>query len=266
MNPLKQAKGAYMGWKSRRSQASLLSATSDPNIQPGDFPASLRDPSSYYVRAFQELHKGAPAEIREHREYFKQEQRGFGEDAFHTMWWLLVGRFKPASFLEIGVYRGQVLSLVSLLTKRENVGCHITGISPFSPAGDSVSTYLSHLDYLEDTRKNFSHFGLPEPELVKAYSTDASALDVIASREWDMIYIDGNHDYDVVVKDWAACSSATRKGGIIVLDDSGLTTGYRPPPFATGGHPGPSKLASEINPAEFEEILQIGHNRVFKKL
>ena len=81
-----------------------------------------------------------------------------------------------------------------------------------------------------------------------------------------MIYIDGNHDYDVVVKDWAACSRATRKGGVIVLDDSGLTTSYRPPPFATGGHPGPSKLATEINPSEFQEILQVGHNRVFLKL
>ena len=34
------------------------------------------------------FHHNCPQEIREHRRYFSQHGRGFGEDAFHAMWWL----------------------------------------------------------------------------------------------------------------------------------------------------------------------------------
>lgn len=265
MNPLKQAKGLYLGWRANRSKIALAGRAPDLALDPENLRLSLEDPSAYYVRAFQEFHHCLPAELKAHRAFFTQDSRGFGEDAFHVMWWRLVRKFEPNTFLEIGVYRGQVLSLISLIAKLEGIECHVTGISPFSPAGDSVSIYRSNLDYLEDTLANFRKFELPLPELIKAYSTDASALDVIASRKWDMIYIDGNHDYDIVLKDWHACSKAVESGGIIVLDDSGLSTNYRPPCFSTAGHPGPSQLASEIDRSEFEEIFQVGHNRVFRK-
>jgi hypothetical protein len=80
-----------------------------------------------------------------------------------------------------------------------------------------------------------------------------------------MIYIDGNHEYEVARRDWEACSLNLKPGGCIVLDDAGLTTSFRPPAFATAGHPGPSKLAQEIDRQSFDEILQVGHNRVFQK-
>lgn len=263
---LKKAKRAYLRSRSEAEKSSLAKAPPDENITTDDFAISLAQPTDFYLRAFQDFHNLVPAEVRAHRKYFSEEMRGFGEDAFHTMWWRLIEKFRPESFLEIGVYRGQVLSLVSLLSKLAKIDCKVTGISPFSPAGDSVSTYLTNMDYLQDTLVNFSHFSLPEPTLVKAYSTDEKAEEVIRSRTWDMIYIDGNHDYEVVVKDWNNCTQALNKGGIVVMDDSGLTTKYRPPRFATGGHPGPSNFASEIDSEKFEEILQVGHNRVFRKL
>ncbi len=265
MNPLKYAKGRYVGWRAHRAQQKLLAHPSITLIEPEDFETSLRDPSAYYQRAFQDFHRVLPEALRAHRRYFEAEGRGFGEDAFHTMWWRLIRRYRPARFLEIGVYRGQTISLVALIAKREGLACEVTGISPFTSAGDSVSQYLTDLDYLEDTRANFRHFDLPEPRLIKAYSTDPEALAVIAAGAWDCIYIDGNHDYDVVCADWTACSRAVARGGLIVLDDAGLTTSYRPPPFATAGHPGPSRVAAEIDRAMFQEILQVGHNRVFRR-
>ncbi|MFZ4600498.1 MAG: class I SAM-dependent methyltransferase, partial [Terrimicrobiaceae bacterium] len=89
---------------------------------------------------------------------------------------------------------------------------------------------------------------------------------LISSHPWDAIYIDGNHDYEVAKKDWKHCAANVKIGGIIVLDDSGLSTSFRPPAFATAGHPGPSKLATEIDPRAFREILQVGHNRVFQRI
>jgi predicted O-methyltransferase YrrM len=88
---------------------------------------------------------------------------------------------------------------------------------------------------------------------------------LIRSRAWDWIYIDGNHDYDVVRPDWQVCAEHVRPGGLIVLDDAAISSAYQPPPVATRGHPGPSRVTDEIDRGRFEEILQVGHNRVFQK-
>lgn len=227
---------------------------------------SLQDPTSFYLECLRQFHRELPVELRQHRAYFDSSRRGFGEDAFHVMWDLLLGEFKPASFLEIGVYRGQVISLVSLWSRHYGVPCEVWGISPFTGSGDSTSSYRRDLDYYEDTLRNYDHFGLPHPKLQRASSTDPEALVLIASRAWDMIYIDGNHDYRVVVKDWEACSKSIKPGGIIVLDDSGLTTAYRAPVFAMAGIEGPSRVAKEVDRSRFREVLQVGHNRVFQRI
>src|SRR6185369_16100487 len=115
----------------------------------------------------------------------------------------------------------------------------------------SVSRYSPAIDYYEDTLQNFKAFGLPPPHLLRAFSIDPPALQLITTRSWDMIYIDGNHDYEVVHQDWTTCARSLKPGGIIVLDDAGLTTSFQPPLFATRGHPGPSRVAQEIDPATF---------------
>ncbi len=235
-------------------------------VDPEDFEASLRDPTRYYLRSFQDFHREVPGAVRAHRTYFSKERRGFGEDAFHAMWWRLIRRYQPKTFLEIGVYRGQTISLVGLIARLESFACDITGISPFTSAGDSVSDYSEEIDYHDDVLRNFQHFDLREPRLVRAFSTEPAARDVIRECPWDCVYIDGNHDYEVVQADWRACADAAAPGGLIVLDDAGLTTSYRPPPFATAGHPGPSRLAEEIDRSRFRELLQVGHNRVFQKV
>jgi hypothetical protein len=231
-----------------------------------DWARSVAAPTEFYLDCFRFFHQRLPIELRGHRAYFEQERRGFGEDAMHVMWFLLFQEFKPGNFLEIGVYRGQVVTLAAMLARLAGAPCQVQGISPFSPAGDAVSKYRQDVDYLQDTLAHFQHFTLPRPELFKAFSTDPAAVALIKSRPWDLIYIDGNHDYEVVCQDWAVCSQSVKPGGVIVLDDAGLTTAYRPPLFATGGHPGPSRLAQEIDRSQFREIIQVGHNRAFQKL
>jgi hypothetical protein len=227
---------------------------------------SLDDPTAFYLQCCHYFAANLPAELREHRRYFGQKGRGFGEDAFHTMWYLLFREFRPASFLEIGVFRGQTLSLAALLARQLGCECLVQGISPFSAAGDGVSRYRRRHDYQADTLENFARFSLPPPALLKAYSTDPPAVQLVAARIWDIIYIDGNHDYQIAKQDWELCSRQVPPGGVIVLDDSGLTTRYHAPPFfSTAGHPGPSRLAQEIDRSRFVEILQVGHNRVFQK-
>lgn len=228
---------------------------------------SLSDPTSYYLDCVRFFHAPAlPESIRRHRRYFQEDRRGFGEDAFHVMWWMLFQKYRPTRFLEIGVYRGQTLSLAALLQQELGINGAVTGISPFNPSGDAVSRYSEDIDYLADTKANFSYLNLPEPDLMRAFSTDQVVRERVLRELWDTIYIDGNHDYEVAKSDWQLCSNNVRPGGIIVLDDSALGTDYHPPAFATAGHPGPSQLAREVDPGAFREVLRVGHNRVFQRL
>ena len=208
----------------------------------------------------------SPKWLRDHRDYFRKDFRGFGEDAFHAMWYKIFKEFSPKKTLEIGVYRGQVISLWGLLSENFDTGTDIHGISPFSPAGDHVSIYLRNINYYEDVIKNCTVFNRKLPTLHKGYSTDTGMIELIKSQSWDLIYIDGNHDYEIVKKDFHVCGQAVSVNGLIVLDDSSLYTGYKPSSYSTAGHPGPSRLAQEIDSSKFKEILSVGHNRVFKRI
>jgi hypothetical protein len=207
-----------------------------------------------------------PEIFRKHRAYFAACGRGFGEDAFHTMWYFLFDRFRPAKALEIGVYRGQTTTLMKLLSRYFDSECAVGCLSPFSASGDAVSKYAACVDYYEDVIHNHEQFELPLPEFCRSFSTSDEGIAFIQSRCWNLVYIDGNHDYAVAKSDWEHCSNALAPGGIIVMDDSALHTDFKPPPLSTAGHPGPSKVVGEIDPARFQEIFAAGHNRVFQRI
>lgn len=268
MRIIRFLKGHCQAWRKRFVERRLLRQFSGPvdEITREEWNDSLRDPTAFYLRCFLYFHKRLPEPLRAHRRYFTHGGRGFGEDAFHVMWFLLFREVHPENFMEIGVFRGQTLTLAALLAQQFHLNCLVQGISPFSSVGDSVSRYRRNVDYHADTLKNFAHFSLPAPALLKSYSTDPSAQKLITSRPWSVIYIDGNHDYEIAGQDWNVCARSLQPGGLIVLDDAGLTTTYRPPLFATGGHPGPSRVAREIDRGQFREILQVGHNRVFQRI
>jgi len=211
------------------------------------------------------FHNLCPPAVREHRHYFSQHGRGFGEDAFHAMWWLLLQEFRPKDCLEIGVFRGQVISLWGLIAKVLDMPCDVHGISPFAPVGDAVSFYPAGLDYLADTNEAFAAFDLALPTLVRALSTDASAIKHIRDRSWDLIYIDGSHDYEVAAADYRHCVGQLKPGGLLVMDDASMGTEFQPPLFSFAGHPGPSRVAAEFAMKELNFLGAVGHNNVFVK-
>lgn len=208
---------------------------------------------------------GLQNEIKAHRNYFSLESRGYGEDALHAMWWMLFREFQPKSCLEIGVYRGQVISLWALLAKLNKQEIKISGISPFSSAGDGVSEYLKSLDYLHDVKKNYALYSDLPPKLFQGFSNDEASIKFIESEELDLIYIDGSHDYEVALSDYEICKKVLPIGGLLILDDSSLYTDYDPPKFAFAGHPGPSKIVLENAMKEMDFIVGVGHNNVFRK-
>lgn len=201
-----------------------------------------------------------------HRGFFSSGSRGFGESAFHAMWEKLLDEFIPTSLLEIGVYRGQTISLWHLILAKNDVDPEIWGVSPLSSAGDTVSTYAD-IDYERDILSSFSALGLAEPKIFRGKSQDSKSVLFMRSRTWDLVYIDGSHDFDDVMFDVSLASEILSPNAILVMDDSSLNTAYRAGPNSFAGHPGPSRAASILRDGQkFQEIGTCGHIRVFRKV
>jgi len=213
-------------------------------------------------RHFQGVYLFCPREIKRHRNYFKKAGRGYGEDAFHGAWKKIFEEHEINRALEIGCYRGQVMSLWSLIKRRKNEEIFISGISPLDNSGDSVTSYLE-LDYKKDIEKNFRFFNLAVPHLLKSYSTDPVAQRHIREGDWDLIYVDGSHDFDIALQDIENSTFGLRIGGILVVDDSSL---YKDFTLSFAGHPGPSKVIEEFLPNGLAHLLTVGHNNFFMKV
>ncbi len=206
-----------------------------------------------------------PFPLIKHRIFFSSNFRGFGEDAFHSMWYLLFSEFKPKQCLEIGVYRGQMITLWSLISKLLKFKTEIAALAPFKPASDKDSKYLENIDYLNDTKKNHEFFDLQQPEYCIEYSTSRKAKEFIQSKKWDLIFIDGNHDYEVVKSDFELSMNNLSKNGFIVMDDSSLYFDFNQKKYGGfTGHPGPSKVAKEIGMKQMKFFGAVGHNNIFQ--
>ena len=216
------------------------------------------------------FHKYLSKDLKRHRGYFFSEFRGFGEDAFHCLWYLLFKEFRPRNVLEIGIYRGQTLSLFQILSNKLNLDSFISGISPLDSTGDEFSEYLD-IDYEKDILRNFEFFGLGSPNIFKTHSTSAEGINHINSKSWDLIYIDGSHKYEDVLSDLRHSLQNLSKKGIIILDDSSLYTNYSSEKIehkykikSTKGHEGPSLALNEIlkNNLNLKILITVGHMNV----
>lgn len=207
-----------------------------------------------------------PFALIKHRIFFSINSRGFGEDSFHSMWYLLFSEFKPKNCLEIGVYRGQIITLWLLISKQLKYDLNSAGLAPFVSGNDSDSKYLDNINYLEDTKKNHEYFNLKQSEYCVEYSTSKNAKKFIESKKWDVIFIDGNHDYEIVKSDFELSINNLSDNGFIVMDDSSLYFDFKQKKYnGFVGHPGPSKVAKEIASEKMRLFGAVGHNNIFCK-
>lgn len=206
----------------------------------------------------------------EHRNYIEANNLGFGERPFHVVWRDLVAKQSNSfNFLEIGVYKGQILSLVKLLAQNSNKNCNYYGVTPLSIDGDKYSNYDS-VDYSSIIQSLFQHYNLDfnlSKNIIKGKSTDANIKQLIKSKGlFDLVYVDGCHNYDCVVSDINLVRDITTVGSHIVFDDAsyykqserGLFLGHKEVADAI-------RDVIELDPT-FEEVVCVGHNRVFKRL
>jgi hypothetical protein len=195
---------------------------------------------------------------------------GFGELSFSWSWYLLVKSMpQDFTFLEIGVYKGRVLALIQLLAMLFNKNAKIYGVTPLDgEATDKYSEY-QNCDYLTAIKKSYSicNQSFENSFIIKGYSQEKHTIEKAKENlPFDMIFIDGCHDYEIVVQDIKNYSEMLKVNGYLVLDDASL---YITNPYGTFlGHPDVGKAIQdniENNP-QFTHLYAIGHNRVWKKM
>lgn len=169
---------------------------------------------------------------------------GLGDSA-----WLLHGlvrSLKPEVCVEIGSARGKSACFIGL-GLRENGSGRLYAIDPHcsTPWNDtaSVETY-------ETMRQNLQRLNLePYVEIVRARSEDVA-------REWstpiDLLFIDGDHGYESVRRDWLAFSPFVRPFGVVLFHDT--LWDLRPDPERRRPDMGVPRLVEELRQGGYPVI------------
>jgi hypothetical protein len=178
-----------------------------------DFAAAWQDTPESHQRmldAFAALYEADPA-LKVHREWVEENGMGCGDRSFHALWKMLV-REMPADFrfLEIGVYRGQTTSLVGMLSEIYKKRATVVGVSPFDgramvwPFTGDVRPEGECSDY-EKAWEAWQRWVYHRPgnetsvRFIKGDSIDfKTKLHASLAGPYDMIYLDGNHQYEYV--------------------------------------------------------------------
>jgi predicted O-methyltransferase YrrM len=125
--------------------------------------------------------------------------------------------------VEIGSHLGKS-SMVLAQALRKKGGGILHCIDPFDASGDSGAQHLYEkrqaelgINLLEAFKRNMARYGvLSFVRPIKGFS-HIVAKDF--SGEIDMVFIDGNHDYEAVKNDFLDWSPRLREGGVIALHD-----------------------------------------------
>jgi hypothetical protein len=187
--------------------------------------------------------------------------------------------------LEIGVYKGQVISLWSLIAAREGMPASIYAITPLS-AKRLFSPYLHRLamtlskrykknalsgnlyakaDYLRCIERVYAQFDLDISltRLLRGYSWDEHIKKVVAGMMFDLVYIDGGHSYEEASHDINYFGEKVKVGGYLVIDDASF---FLPGTAFWKGHEAVSRAVEEIDARRFANVLNVGHNRVYARI
>jgi hypothetical protein len=225
-----------------------------------------------------------------HRRHVEKNELGFGDAAFHAMWLRMMDKVQCRSgtvrALEIGVFKGQVISLWALIGQKWNMDIHISAITPlvgqpmprsrlirwlracfdqkFSERLDNGDFYAKE-DYVRVIKRLFVHFNVDfsAVELFHGYSTDAHVLKSVENSIFDVIYVDGAHTFEGASHDFRTFGPKVSKGGWLVADDAGFLL---PGTVFWKGHEAVSRAAKILPDLGFRNVMNVGHNRIFERV
>lgn len=208
----------------------------------------------------------ADKELKAYRDFIEQNAFGFGERCFLWMWNEIIAKMPDEfTFMEIGVFRGQILAIVSLLAERHGKKVRRIGITPLDTSdGHWESDYEADIIRLHDV------FNIKDDyELIRLDSTNPNAIKLASQNPPDVLYIDGGHTYEVVKSDLTHYLPILKVGGTLVIDDCNNAI---PMPWGYfQGIQSVSTAVDEVLPREgsteyWKHELNLVHNRVLTKL
>ncbi len=239
--------------------------------------------------AFTGLTDSVPA-LKRHRDWVEANRWGYGDRAFHYLWWLtlrdLAERFGRVRALEIGVYKGQTISLWALIARELGLEVEITALSPFAGntrwqprlirslrkrfdrryrAAQAARNLHPVDDYLARNREIFAAFGVDfaAVRLARGTSDDPVVLAQFAGRAFELVYIDGDHSFEVVASDITHFAPLVVPGGLMVMDDAACEL---PGEGFWKGVAEVSRAARAIPALGFDNPLNVGHNRLYRRV
>ncbi len=204
-------------------------------------------------------------ELNAHRTFVENHIFGFGERSFPWMWNLIVKEM-PAefTFLEIGVFKGQTLSLIELLAKKHDKLARRYGVTPLSTEGGVWES-----DYKRDIELIHDAFGLAKDyHIVQGLSEDPTIIKEASNLSLDILYIDGGHEERHITNDIDNYSHLVKPGGLMVIDDC---CNSFPMPFGyfTGIQAVTKVIDEKLPPAtdnpDWEFLFSVVHNRVYRR-
>jgi hypothetical protein len=145
----------------------------------------------------------------------------------------------------------------------------VFGVSPLDDIGDKYSQYPK-VDYLSSMQNLYQtlDISLDKIKIIKGLSTEERIKFYLKTcPKFDIIYIDGGHDYQTVCSDLELCNSILNINGFLVMDDASLLLQIATIPGRFKGH---LDVALAINfnlenNNQYKHLFACGHNRVWQK-
>jgi len=231
----------------------------------------------------------AIAYLKHHRDWVEENRWGMGDRAFHYMWMLVLAdaaaRFPALDLLEIGVFKGQTISLWALISRELGLNGSITAISPFEGnlkpqprllhslrkkldptyrEANAVGNLHAIDDYLARNREIFAAFDLDfaAVKTIKGFSNAPEVAAQVSGETFALVYIDGDHTLEVACSDIATYAPLVRAGGYLIMDDAAC---FLPGETFWKGFESVSTACEDIPALGFTNVFNIGHNRIFQK-
>jgi predicted O-methyltransferase YrrM len=161
-------------------------------------------------------------------------------------------------YVETGSLFGGSLSLVM----QDKTPCYFVGIDPFNGYYDKACDPKTKLPVnLETTTSNIDKMNVHKHEyaLIKGSSYDLATVEKFRKlgKKIDLFFVDGDHSYEGVIKDYEAYKEFMSPGGFIVFENYGQPNLFE----------GVKKAVWDINFEDdgFERIGQYGFSYIVKK-
>lgn len=211
--------------------------------------------------------------LKAHRDYIEAGDWGKGCRSFHWMWKILVDAMpRSFNFLEIGIHRGQVPSVIGLLAHRVNKECEFVGVSPYD--GRDMTKPRDYLPDVLHLLEKFAQEDIGDDKFFSFYPIkgDSTQPEIVSAAArygfFDMVYIDGNHSYSSARADIQNYGEMVRSGGYLLVDDAGCFLNQ--PEHFWKGIDEVSKATDELLPpktpnSQWEHLGNLIHLRIWRR-